>query len=107
MARGAGGAREAGALGRERPVGIGEGEPMDDQHAEGALFGEWPDGPAGMEAAQLESRLEEKAVAGSRSGEQGDALVRRVLAFQEEKRIGVSPPGKLVEGSGPGQPGSI
>jgi hypothetical protein len=59
-----------------------------------------------MEAAQLESRLEEKAVAGSRSGEQGDSLIRRVLAFQEEKRIGVSPPGQPLEDPGPGQPGS-
>src|SRR3989304_2284266 len=42
----------------------------------------------------------------SRSGEQGDALVPRVLAFQEEKRTGVSPPGKPIEDSGPGQPGS-
>jgi hypothetical protein len=59
-----------------------------------------------MEAAQLESRLEEKAVAGSRSGEQGDALVRRVLAFQEERRVGVSPPGQPFEDPSPGQPGS-
>jgi hypothetical protein len=79
---------------------------MEDQHAERALPGERPDGLAGAEAAKLKPCLEEKTVAGCRSGEQVDALVRRVLAFQEEKRIGVPSPGQAVEDARPRKPGA-
>jgi hypothetical protein len=79
---------------------------VDDQHAERALPRERPDGLAGAEAAKLKPGLEEKAVAGNRSGEQVDALVRGVLAFQEEKRVGVPSPGQAFEDSRPRKPGA-
>jgi hypothetical protein len=79
---------------------------MDDQHAERALRGERPDGLAGAESANLEPRLEEKAVAGRGPGEQGHALVRGVLAFQEESRVGVPSPRQAFEDSRASKPGA-
>lgn len=99
-------AREAGAVGGKGPFRIGEAEPVEDQHAERVFPGERPDGLAGAEAAKLKPGLEEKAVAGNRTGEQVDALVRGVLAFQEEKRVGVPSPGQAFEDSRPRKPGA-
>lgn len=72
---------------RERPVRVGKGEPVEDEHAERAFLGERPDRLPRVESEKLQPCLEEEPFPGRTSREEEDPLVRGVLALQDKEGV--------------------